>query len=613
MTVELLSPAKNADIGIEAILHGADAVYIGAAEFGARKAAGNSIENIKRLTDFAHIYKAKVYVTVNTIIKESEISSVEKLITELYNAGVDALIVQDFGILKMNIPPIALHASTQMHNTTPEKVKFLHDTGFSQVVLARECSIDDIRAIHAATPVKLEAFIHGALCVSYSGRCYASCALTGRSANRGECAQICRLPFQLQDKHGHNLGTAHYLSLKDMDHSDDIEDMILSGVSSFKIEGRLKDADYVKNITAYYRRKIDEVLGKHPEWHRSSDGVSNITFTPNKFKSFYRGGITYFYYGRAAEGGLDAKGSIYSPFTPKSIGEYIGTVSRAQGRQIEIRTEAELHNGDGLCFLSEGKEFLGFRINTAQNINTPKGAAVRCETSEAVAVKPGTEIYRNADIQFTSMLGKPTAVRKIGVAINLTDTTLSVSDGDITITENIDIEKQMAQKDQSENIKAQLSKLGDTPYSASSVEVSTPWFFPMSAVAQARRTAIQKLTEARQAQALNAKGKFTPSEKNARFPFTKADYTENIANSLSEQFYHEHGVNETSPAFELKEPSGVPVMYCKHCIRFMLGACKKEKSLLSRELSEPLYLIHKNYYLRLEFDCKNCMMLVYKG
>lgn len=614
MNIELLSPAKNADIGIEAILHGADAVYIGAQEFGARKAAGNSIEDIKRLTDFAHIYKAKVYVTVNTIVKESEISSVEKLITDLYSAGVDALIVQDFGILKMNIPPIALHASTQMHNTTPEKIKFLQDIGFSQVVLARECSKTDVENIHKKCNVKLEAFIHGALCVSYSGRCYASEALTGRSANRGECAQICRLPFQLQDSHGHNLGTAHYLCLKDMDHSADIEEMILSGISSFKIEGRLKDVDYVKNITAYYRHKIDEVLERHPDWHRSSEGDSNITFTPNKFKSFYRGGTTYFWNGRVAKGGLDARDAIYSPFTPKSVGELIGTVSRVQGKRIEIKTETPLHNGDGLCFFSEGNEFLGFRINTAQNIKTQQRAVAQCEVTEAVAVKPGTKIYRNADIQFTTLLGKPTATRKIGVTIKLTDNELSVSDGETTITESIDIEKQKAQKDQSENIKSQLSKLGDTPYSATSIEVSTPWFFPMSAVAAARRNAIQELTEARQKQALNAREEFTPSEKNARFPFTKADYTENIANSLARKFYEEHGVTQgTDPAFELSHPLNVPVMYCKHCIRFMLGACKKEKSPQSRELSEPLYLIHKNYYLRLEFDCKNCQMLVYKG
>lgn len=610
--IELLSPAKSADIGIEAILHGADAVYIGASEFGARKAAGNSVDDIRRLTEFAHIYGAKVYVTVNTIVKESEISRVERLITELYSAGVDALIVQDFGILKMNIPPIALHASTQMHNTTPEKVKFLQDAGFSQVVLARECSRADIQAIHHATDVKLEAFIHGALCVSYSGRCYASEALTGRSANRGECAQICRLPFQLQDKHGHNLGTAHYLSLKDLDHSSDIEDMALSGISSFKIEGRLKDVEYVKNITAYYRKIIDEVLLKHPEWKRASEGVSKITFTPDKSKSFYRGGTTYFYYGRGDKGGLEAESEIYSPFTPKSIGEFIGTVSEVQGRSILIATQKQLNNGDGLCFFNKKHEFYGFRINTAQSVGSSQTPAVRCETSEAVAAEPGTRIFRNADTKFASMLSKPTAVRKIDISMQFIESTLTVSDGTHTITETIEIEKQRAQKNQSENIRSQLLKLGDTPYSATKVDVATPWFFPMGLIAQARREAIEKLSAARVKSALEAREKFKPIKADITFPFSHACYTENISNSLARRFYTEHGANETDPAFELTHPTDVPIMYCKHCIRHMMGACKK-RGTQSVELSEPLYLIHKNYYLRLEFDCKNCMMKVYKG
>lgn len=602
MTIELLSPAKTADIGIEAVLHGADAVYIGAEEFGARKAAGNSVADIKRLTDFAHIYGAKVYVTVNTIIKESEIKSVESLITELYNAGVDALIVQDLGILKMNIPPIALHASTQMHNTTPEKVKLLEQFGFTQVVLARECSQQDIEAIHKATNVKLEAFVHGALCVSYSGRCYASEALTGRSANRGECAQICRLPFQLQDSHGHNLGTKHYLSLKDLDHSNDIEQMIESGITSFKIEGRLKDVEYVKNITAYYRRKIDAVLERHSDWKRASEGVSTVTFTPDRFKSFYRGGTTYFYSGRVAD--------IGSPYTPKSIGEFIGTVKEVQGKRIKIETTTPLGNGDGLCFFNAKNEFYGFRINTAADA---KNGAVICTTLDAVPVTAGSRIFRNSNVQFSAMLGKPTATRKIGISMQLSDTTLSVTDGTHTVTEIIETERQSAQKDQSENIKKQLSKLGDTPYTANSIEVASPWFFPMSAVAEARRNAIEKLTKARLETALLSRDVFKPRNPDAKFPFSHAPYTENISNSLAREFYKEHGVETTDPAFELSHPAGAPIMYCKHCIRYAMGACKKENSPLSRELSEPLYLIHKNYYLRLEFDCKNCQMLVYKG
>lgn len=604
--IELLSPAKTADIGIEAILHGADAVYIGASDFGARKAAGNSLEDISRLVNFAHIYNAKVYVTVNTIVKENEIADVQKLISDLYNIGVDALIVQDFGILKMDIPPIALHASTQMHNTTPEKVKFLEDIGFSQIVLARECTKTDIENISKNTNVKLETFVHGALCVSYSGRCYASEALCGRSANRGECAQICRLPFQLQDAHGHNLGTKHWLSLKDMDHSDDIEEMISIGVTSFKIEGRLKDADYVKNVTAYYNNLINKAILKHSDWRRESDGKSVITFTPNKYKTFFRGGTNYFYNGR--------NNSIYSPYTPKSIGEYIGNVTTIKGKTIEIITETELHNGDGLCFFDQNNQFYGFRINTATNKVSKNGKLISCvcETFEPVNVTIGCDIYRNYDIKFSALLDKPTATRKIDISLKFEYSTLIVSDGNIEIRQTFDIEKQIAQKNQNDNIKAQLLKLGDTPYSAVSVIVDTPLFFPMNVIAVARRAALSNLTKRRVASALENRKLFKLSGKDKKFPIDRADYTENIANHLAREFYNEHGVSNVAEAFEVSKPlDAVPIMYCRHCIRFMMGACKKNSG--TQNIDEPLYLIHKNYYLRLEFDCKNCIMKVYQG
>lgn len=598
MTIELLSPAKTADIGIEAILHGADAVYIGASEFGARQAAGNSLEDIKRLTDFAHIYRAKVYVTVNTIIKEEELKSVERLIAELYKIGVDALIVQDFGIVKLRIPPIALHASTQMHNTTAEKVRFLEDMGFSQVVVARECTTDDIAVIRKATSVKLEAFVHGARCVSYSGRCYASAALTGRSANRGACAQICRLPFQLQDAHGHNLGTRNYLSIKDMDRSAEIEDMINAGVVSFKIEGRLKDADYVKNITAYYRGVIDKVLEKHPEWNRSSDGVSSFSFIPNKSKSFFRS---------------------FDLLTPKSVGEYVGRVVKGERRKekgecgflVSVENGVELHNGDGFTFFDKKENFFGFRANKVDK-NGKDGRWI-VETLEAVPVYDGCRLYRNFDIEFQSLLSKPTAVRRIPVAVSLTDRTVSISDGVNVVTENIDTELSKAEKDQTENIKTSLSKLGETPYVATSVKVDTPWFFPMSVLTAARRSAVGKLTALRQQKALDSREKFSVKNNAAAYPLAKADYSENICNTLAEEFYKEHGVSQIASAFEKETPEGsVPVMFCKHCVRHAIGACKKENTALSRELAEPLHLIYKNYYLRLEFDCKNCIMKVIK-
>lgn len=599
MKVELLSPAKTADIGIEAILHGADAVYIGAAEYGARKSAGNSIADIKRLVDFAHIYSAKVYVTVNTIIKDSEISSVERLITELYNIGVDALIVQDFGILKMNIPPIALHASTQMHNLTPEKVKFLENMGFSQVVIARECSIDDIAKIRDAVSVRLEAFVHGARCVSYSGRCYASAALTGRSANRGECAQICRLPFQLQDAHGHNLGTHNYLSIKDMDRSAEIETMINAGVTSFKIEGRLKDVDYVKNITAYYRKQIDTVLEKHADWKRSSDGISEISFTPNKFKSFFR---------------------LYDISTPKSVGEEVGIVKSEERKKksekrkdksflVKVVSGVELHNGDGFCFFDESGEFFGFRANKVCKLSDVENLW-SVETLESLPVKNGVKLFRNFDIQFQTMLSKPTATRRIGVKVELSDKTLTIDDGANKISEIIEIESQVAKNDQTDAIKRQLSKLGETPFTATEVNVETKWFFPMSALSNARRSVVSKLILQRQKSMAASREIFSVKNPDVVYPQNSVDYSENVANKFAEMFYKEHGVIEVAEAFEINAPTGVPVMFCKHCIRRAIGACKRENTAKSKELAEPLHLIYKNYYLRLEFDCKNCIMKV---
>jgi len=612
MTIELLSPAKNADIGIEAILHGADAVYIGASEFGARHAAGNSIEDIERLVNFAHIYRAKVYVTVNTIIKEDELKRVEHLITKLYNIGVDALIIQDLAILKLNIPPIALHASTQMHNTTPQKVKFLEDIGFSQVVLARECTKDDIVAIRKATSVRLEAFIHGALCVSYSGRCYASAALTGRSANRGECAQICRLPFFLQDAHGHNLGSRHYLSLKDMDHSEDIEEMIASGITSFKIEGRLKDVDYVKNITAYYRGIIDEVLKRHKDWERSSDGVTELTFTPNKFKSFFRGGTKYFYGGRNLPGGLDSENTIYSINTPKSIGEFIGTVNYISGKKINVESFCEIHNGDGFCFFDEKNNFFGFRVNKVEKKLEAKNIWI-VETLDTIPIKNGCKLYRNYDIQFQSILEKPTATRRIPIIFELKNNILSISDGVNSASINIKTDNSLANKDQTENIKSALNKLGDTPYIVSEIKIDTKLFFPLGILSASRREIVEKLTQLRCQRALDEREKFIIKNSAAQFPFKKADYTENISNSLAKAFYAEHGVEKIEEAFEILQPqTSVPLMYCKHCIRYAIGACKKEGTKLSKEIAEPLHLIYKNYYLRLEFDCKSCQMKVYK-
>lgn len=599
--IELLAPARNADIGIEAIRHGADAVYIGAPRFGARQSAGNPIEDIERLVRYAHLFHARVYVTINTIIREDELADVEKLIHELYAIKVDAILVQDMAVFEMNLPPIAIHASTQMDNRTIEKVRFLHDIGCAQVVLARECSIDDIKAIHADTDVKLEAFVHGALCVSYSGQCYASEALMGRSANRGECAQICRLPFDLQDNEGHSLGIRHWLSLKDMNQSDHIEEMLDAGVVSFKIEGRLKDAEYVKNVTAYYRAKIDKVLLQRSEYTRLSDGESVVAFTPNIEKSFHRGSTSYFFNGRGEE--------IYSPYTPKSTGELIGTVIRCDSRSITVKSKATLNNGDGFCFYQGNGTFMGFRANRIEG-NT-------IHTSEPVSIKPGTSLYRNLDMEFERMLARQTASRQIGISISLKGNTLTMSDGDNTATIEIGTELQKAQRPQADNIRNTLSKLGDTIYKATDIAIDTDWFFPASVLADHRRRCTALLDQKRLES--HPKEKILPQKNCIPFVKDKLTYLANINNSKARAFHTRHGVTEMDNSYELGHQPDATLMFCRHCLRFALGTCHRHpnpnpiRTSVAYNTNSPLFLISGNIYLKVEFDCKNCQMLISKG
>lgn len=403
--IELLAPAKNADIAIEAIRHGADAVYIGPPANGARAAAANSLQEIERAVDFAHLFNARVYATVNTIIYESELKAVEKMIRSLYNIGVDALIVQDLGVLRMDIPPIALHASTQCDTRTPAKAKFLEAAGFSQIVPARELSLEETAAICNAVSVPIEVFVHGALCVSYSGDCYASYATTGRSANRGECAQLCRLPYTLSDRHGNILiADKHILSLKDLNRSAMLADLLKAGVSSFKIEGRLKDADYVKNVVAAYRRALDAIISANPEeYTRSSSGTSICSFTPALEKSFNRGFTTYFSNGPAA--------GMASFNSPKWVGEKIATVKRATPSFIDLDTRAAIANGDGLGYFDSRGKFCGFRVNRAE--------ASRIFPAKPVSIKPGTEVYRNSDKAWADTLAGQTATRTIDISMTL--------------------------------------------------------------------------------------------------------------------------------------------------------------------------------------------------
>lgn len=594
VNIELLAPAKNTETGIEAIRHGADAVYIGAPKFGARYSASNTIEDIERLVKFAHRYGARIYVTVNTILYDDELPEAEALIHKLYKIGVDALIVQDTSIFKLDLPPIAIHSSTQAENSTLEKVKFWESIGCEQVVLARELSIDQIKNIHQNTSVRLEAFVHGALCVSYSGKCYVSQALTGRSANRGECAQICRLLFDLQDREGHSLGKKHWLSLKDFNASDYVGEMIDAGVRSFKIEGRLKDITYVKNIVAYYRGKIDEALKSRPQFKKQSFGECTYTFTPNPYKSFNRGFTSFFLNGR--------QNYIFQPISPKSFGEPIGTVNKVDGKKIWVKTSHTLNNGDGFCFVNSLGELEGFRANTAN------GGLITAAESVKIAV--GDKVYRNNDEAFNKVLGVESAKRKIKINISVCNKIFRFSFGEYAAEYVYDGELDKAQKDSTSYISTQLSKLGDSIFEAREVNVDTCFFFPASILGNIRRTLCEelvlKISKSLPSPSVLPNKNYTP------FPLVSDSYLNNIANAKAMQFYYDHGAKVSARAFEVEPKDDATLMFCKHCIRFALGACPKQNK-TAAQLNEQLFLIHKNYYLRLHFNCKDCVMEVRKG
>lgn len=614
-SIELLSPAKDLTCGIEAINHGADAVYIGAPRFGARSAAGNTIEDIQSLCDYAHLYDARIYVALNTILKDEELEEAEKLIWRIYEAGADALIVQDMGITRLNLPSIALHASTQTDNRTPEKVRFLQEAGFKQVILARELSLEQIRSISGQTTVPLEVFVHGALCVSYSGQCYLSAALNGRSANRGECAQYCRLPYTMVDADGREIVVGkHLLSLKDMNRGDQLEDLLEAGVSSFKIEGRLKDVSYVKNITAWYRKKLDAILARHPdEYRRASAGRSVYTFEPVPEKSFNRGFTSFLLRGRTAD--------ITAFDTPKSLGESVGRVKELKGNSFTIAGLTQLNNGDGLTFFNEKGQLEGFRVNRVEEN--------RIFTLDKPTVSPKAPLYRNYDQEFEKVLAKPSAERKLSVRMEFADNpfgfTLCLTDEtDARILLTQPFEKELARRDQTENIRTQLSKLGNTSFEASEILVSLSdnWFVPSSVLAEMRRLGIEKLLAAKRIRFQKEDVRYI-TERDTRpaasttsliypecqYPEESLSYLSNISNNKAETFYKDHGVKQIDPAFELAPRRDVPLMFAKHCLRYSMGWCpvhQKQKS----PYKEPYYLLYKETRLRLSFDCKNCQMLV---
>ncbi|WP_072530401.1 peptidase U32 family protein [Bacteroides ilei] len=602
--IELLAPAKNLECGIEAVNHGADAVYIGAPRFGARAAAGNSLEDIEALVKYAHIYNVRIYVTVNTILKDEELKDTEAMIWDLYRAGVDALIVQDMGITRLNLPPIALHASTQMDNRTARKVKFLSEAGFSQVVLARELTLDEIAAIHAACPdTPLEVFVHGALCVSYSGQCYASQACFGRSANRGECAQFCRLGFDMVDADGKVMAHGkHLLSLKDMNQSENLEALLDAGVSSLKIEGRLKDVSYVKNVTAYYRQKLDAILKRRKEYIRASSGTVKLAFRPQLDKSFSRGFTDYFIHGRNS--------GIFSFDTPKSLGEEVGVVKEIRGNYLTVAGVKPFANGDGLCYLDERGKLHGFRVNRVDGN--------KLFPQEMPVVKPKTKLYRNFDQEFDRVMQKKSAERRISVAIQLEENnfgfTLTLCDEDDNrVSLTLQREKEPARTPQSENLKNQLGKLGNTPFEAGEISInfSENWFIPSSEIADLRRRAVEKLLEVRRISYRRPEGRFPHTVH--PYPVQELTYLGNVMNGMAREFYHDHGVKRIAPAFEKEAPSGAVLMFCKHCIRYAMGWCPVRHK-VKPPFREPFYLVSGDgKRFRLEFDCKRCEMKVYAG
>jgi putative protease len=607
--LELLAPAKNADFGIEAINHGADAVYIGGPAFGARAKVPNTLEDITRLVKHAHRHHAEIFVALNTIFHDNELEAARKLVFQFYDIGVDALIVQDMGLLEMDLPPIQLHASTQTDIRTVEKAVFLDQTGFSQIVLARELDLHTIQKISAATTCNLEYFIHGALCVAFSGQCYISHAHTGRSANRGECSQECRLPFTLEDQKGRIIGKdKHFLSMKDNDQSLNLRALIDAGVSSFKIEGRYKDLPYVKNATAHYRQLLDGILHDRPELAKSSHGDCTYTFNPQPEKTFNRSATDYFANGRKADiGAFD---------TPKFSGELLGKVSKVGKDFIEVETSTELHNGDGICFFDVHKELVGLRVNTVDG--------KKLYPNEMPAdIRNNTAVYRNRDHAFMRLLEKDSAQRKIAVEMIFAETingfVLSVTDSaGFSATATCTAEKQTAQIPEKaiSSLRENLSKLGSTDFTVAEIHLQTSqaWFVPASMINGLRRDAIEQLQQTRDL-GYQRPLRRTATEPPAIFPEDTLSYLANVYNQKARQFYEKHGVKLIAAAYEAnKDLAEVPLMITKHCLRFSHGLCPKQaKGVIGVQgtvTAEPMTLINGNDRFTLKFDCKPCEMHV---
>lgn len=598
-SLELLAPAKNLECGKAAIDHGADAVYIGAARFGARAAAGNSIRDIAELCSYAHTFGAKVYVTVNTIIYDTELDDTRQLLQQLKDSGVDAILVQDMAVMKMAQQlGLTVHASTQTDNRTAEKVQWLSSLGFAQVVLARELSISEIAAIHHDVPdTKLEVFVHGALCVSYSGLCYASQYCFGRSANRGECAQFCRMQFDLIDANGQVIEHDRYLlSLRDMNQIDSLEALADAGATSFKIEGRLKDVAYVKNVTAAYSQKLNDIIRRHPDsYRRASLGRCTYTFSPDLERTFNRGYTTYFANGR--------KPGIACFDTPKAVGQYVGTVKELRRDSFNVAGTASFSNGDGLCFFNDRRQLVGFRVNRAEgNRLFPQRMPEE--------LRSGIRLYRNNDQEMERLLVKPSAERKIPITMSLNATAdgfrlRAVSIDSVDVSVDMTITHQTAEKPQHDNIIRQLTKLGGTPYECTTVDLPTDFnfFIPSSQLTEMRRQLVDKMRNENSQIRDEKLGMKNENEK----CLNHSSFEQNIANSEACRFY---GISEPT-AYELHPTADAKLMQCRHCLRYSLGYCVKNGG-QRPTWHEPLFLrLGDGRRFRLKFDCNNCQMNVY--
>ncbi len=599
-SLELLSPAGSADIGIAAIEHGADAVYIGAPKFSARAAAGASVADIVRLIRHAHLYHVKVYVALNTILTDGEIAESLDIIREIYQLGADGLIIQDVGLLELDLPPIPLIASTQMHNNTSEKVKFLEAVGFQRVILARELSLTEMADIRQNTSrIELEAFVHGALCVSYSGQCYMSQAVAGRSGNRGVCAQPCRSHYTLTDGDGKIiLQNKFLLSLKDLNRMKAISDLISAGVTSFKIEGRYKGIEYVKNVTAAYRQAMDQFISNHPGYRKSSSGASTFTFLPDPDRTFNRGYTPYF-----LSGGREKVASLD---TQKSIGQPAGEIIGVGKDYFQIARD-DLQNGDGLCFFTQKGDLAGFRVERVDKgkiyPNNMKGLGI------------GTPLYRNHDTALTRILNKASSDRRIAVDMDFVqeDTFIRLTVGDedgheAGMVKEVLFEPSRDPVRARSQIEKHLTSTGNTPYRTAglTIQPEQPGFLPASLLNGIRRDVLEKLTEIRREATLRPSIPFKQSD--APYPEPKLDFHANVANTLARKFYERHGATVTEPAFEsLSDKVGKTVMTTRYCIRYQLDMCPKEQR-GGRSVKEPLRLRDAHHTYRLEFDCRECRM-----